>query len=163
MNNGRTLFFGKALPNADEDSIAECDRLIRMINTSLDVTETEAGVTNRRHTEFDVTSVVDDACELIETVAEEKGITLTTQLDNACLFTGDFNCIQRMVANVLDNAVKYTPSGGKIYVSMALENNLLNLDFMDNGVGLDEADYDNIFNRFYRINPSRASNGCGWA
>ena len=132
-----------------------------MINTSLDVAETEAGVGMRSRGEIDMKSLVNDACELFEDVAEEKGISMTTDLDVQCSVVGDVMSIQRMVANVLDNAIKYTTSGGNINTSLKVKDNVMELLVTDCGVGVDKQDYEKIFNRFYRVDPSRSSSGCG--
>lgn len=146
---------------AAKDSIAECDRLIKMINTSLDVVETEAGVITRARAEFDVHTLVDDACELFEPVADEKNISLTTDIKTQCKVFGDVTSVQRLVANVLDNAIKYTRPGGMINVQMTSNNDEIEVLVTDNGIGVDSKDYENIFSRFYRVDPSRTSSGCG--
>lgn len=66
-----------------------------------------------------------------------------------------------MVANLLDNAIKYTLSGGTIQVSLDVVDDRLELKLSDNGMGIDEADIGSIFNRFYRAEPSRSGTGCG--
>ena len=151
----------KQFKQVAEDSIAECDRLIKMINISLDVAETEAGLGMRGRGEFDMKSLTADACELFEPVAEEKGISMTTELQVSSTVVGDVNSIQRMVANVLDNAIKYTQPNGHINVVLTSNSKVMELLVTDSGVGIDEQDYEKIFNRFYRVDPSRSSSGCG--
>lgn len=146
---------------AAENTVAECDRLIKMINTSLDVAETEAGVTIRPHEQFDMAELVRDACELFEPMAEELGINLEHAVEGSVQFEGDLTALQRMLGNVLDNATKFTSSGGVVSVSLAQDRDLLEVTVRDSGIGIDASDYDQIFHRFYRVDPSRSSSGCG--
>jgi signal transduction histidine kinase len=70
--------------------------------------------------------------------------------------------IQRMIANLLDNAIKYTPAGGKIEVAVDSKNELtLQLNVRDNGIGISKEDLPHIFERFYRCDPSRSQAGTG--
>ena len=70
--------------------------------------------------------------------------------------------LQRMLANILDNAVKYTPSGGKIDVSVAeTKNHNITISIKDTGVGISGADLNRIFERFYRCDQSRSQPGTG--
>ncbi|MBX2882277.1 MAG: HAMP domain-containing histidine kinase [Granulosicoccus sp.] len=155
-------------PSTDEfgrqaaaDTIAECDRLIRMINLSLDVAETEAGVGGAQRVTVNMTELVEDACELFEAVAEQKNLELSKQLKNSLWIFGDFNSLQRMVANILDNAIKFTSSGGEVAVTLYNRDDKLVLIIRDTGIGIDEENLEGVFNRFFRVDPSRTSSGCG--
>jgi len=144
-----------------ENTIAECDRLIKMIDTSLDVAETEAGVARSTLTHFDLVTLVQDACELFESVAEENKLVLAHNLQSSVQMLGDVNGIQRMVANLLDNAIKHTPEGGRIDVEIRINDYSIEITVIDSGIGIDECNYESIFNRFYRVDPSRSDAGCG--
>jgi signal transduction histidine kinase len=70
--------------------------------------------------------------------------------------------LQRMLANILDNAVKYTPSGGEVEVSLAgNEKNEIIISVRDTGIGISEADLPHVFERFYRCDRSRSQPGTG--
>jgi len=142
-------------------AISECDRLITMIDTSLDVSETEAGVVHSLPVDINMVELLRDACELFEALAEEKRIGISRNFLNVCIVSGQLNSVQRMIANLLDNAVKYTSYGGSIDVAMSKAEGILSIEISNTGFVIDENNYENIFNRFYRVDSSRSSDGCG--
>ena len=144
------------------DTLDECDRLIKLINTTLDVAEAEAGVANTLKETINLSKLTADACELFEPVAEEKNIDLTYKLASDCHLTGNRQNLQRMLANLLDNALKYTLSAGK--VGIVLENQLeaIHITITDTGPGISETDQHRVFERFFRCDESRGrTDGCG--
>ena len=151
---------------ADWESLAigtteECDRLLEMINTTLDIAEAESGAVRLRIADIDLVTVVLDACELFQTVAEDKQITLTTNLPAQCLVQGDLQRLQRVVANLLDNALKYTPTEGQVAIGLVEEKHTVALSVEDTGVGMSADELPHIFRRFYRCDHSRSERGNG--
>lgn len=143
-------------------TIEECDRLLDMINTMLIISKTEAGVKGSPGRELDLGSVVKDACALFQPVAEEKGIKMSRDIAGSFSITGDNRMIQRMIANLLDNAIKYTPHKGTIEVSIHHDGGeSIRVSIKDSGIGISEKDLPHIFERFYRCDPSRAETGIG--
>ena len=143
------------------NTIEECDSLIEMINTMLDITEAEAGVNGTTDEEFDVVTIISEACELFRPVADEKRIELTYSLPDVLPFQGAKKKMQRIVTNILENAIKYTPEQGKIAVSATAENGKIQIVFNDTGVGIPDEDMPHIFERFYRCDRSRPQGGVG--
>lgn len=143
-------------------TIEECDRLLDMINTMLVISKTEAGVNKLDTQEMDITAVVRDACELFQSPAEDKNIRLICDVPGNFSISGDNRLIQRMIANLLDNAIKYTPAGGSVHVSVHPQNNhCVAITFKDTGMGIADGDISRIFERFYRCDPSRSEAGIG--
>lgn len=142
-------------------TMEECDSLIDMINTMLDITEAEAGVNGAADEKFDLVELISEACELFRPVAEEKRIELGYNFPEAILFRGVRKKMQRVVTNLLENAIKYTPEQGAVNVSASVRDGEVVIAFKDNGIGISEKDLPHIFGRFYRCDRSRTQSGVG--
>ncbi|MGD8961637.1 MAG: HAMP domain-containing sensor histidine kinase [Desulfobacterales bacterium] len=142
-------------------TIEECDTLIDMINTMLDITEAEAGVNGDQPEEFELVELIHEACELFRPVAEVKKINLKTDLPESLAITSNRKKVQRIVTNLLENAIKYTPADGAVKVSAAAQNVEIRIEFEDTGMGISENDLPHIFERFYRCDRSRSQGGTG--
>jgi heavy metal sensor kinase len=160
-----TLTNGKSVgeyENMAASTIEECDRLLDMINTMLMISKTESGVDRLSLEEIDLAGLVRQACELFEPTAEDKRVTLSCDVPNKSHLVGDNRMIQRMLSNLLDNAIKYTPSGGKVSVSVSGNDERYALiTVKDTGIGISPNDLPRIFDRFYRCDQSRSTPGIG--
>jgi heavy metal sensor kinase len=160
-----TLTTGKSLgdyENMAASTIEDCDRLLDMINTMLLISKTEAGVEKPSREEVDIAALIRQACEIFQPIAEDKNVRLSHRAAEKTLIFGDTRMLQRMLSNILDNGVKYTPSGGKIKVSLTeSESRDLVISVNDTGVGISKADLPRIFERFYRCDQSRSQPGTG--
>ncbi len=143
------------------NTIEECDSLIEMINTMLDITEAEAGVNGTTDEDFNVVTIITEACELFRPIADEKNIEITYNLPDALPFQGSKKKMQRIVTNILENAIKYTPEQGNVAVSAKTENGEVQIIFNDTGIGISDTDLPHIFERFYRCDRSRPQGGIG--
>ena len=144
------------------NTIEECDRLLDMINTMLVISRTEAGVNKLDAKKLDIGAVVRDACELFQAPAEDKDIRLICRAAGNFSISGDNRLIQRMIANLLDNAIKYTPAGGSVELTVDRANSDgVAVSVKDSGIGISEEDRPRIFERFYRCDPSRSEAGIG--
>ena len=142
-------------------TIEECDTLIDMINTMLDITEIEAGVNTAKMELFDLDILVSEACELFRPLATVKSIDLQLTVKNPLPFKGDRKRMQRVVTNLLENAIKYTPDHGSVAIAAVNENRQLRIDVKDTGTGISEKELPLIFQRFYRCDQSRSQSGVG--
>jgi signal transduction histidine kinase len=144
------------------NTMLECDRLLDMINTMLVISKTEAGVNKLDAKDLDIGAVVRDACELFQSPAEDKDLRLVCDVPGNFSISGDNRLIQRMIANLIDNAIKYTPAGGSIEVTVnTLNNDAVAIRVKDTGIGISEKDMPRVFERFYRCDPSRSETGIG--
>ena len=151
----------KDYENMAASTIEECDNLIEMINTMLDITETEAGVGEFKIEKVNLSRLILDACELFRPTANEKGVNIITILPDKLHCQGDRNKLQRLVTNLLENSIKYTESEGSVTISASLDNGQVNIIFEDTGIGISEKDLPKIFERFYRCDMSRSKAGIG--
>lgn len=147
--------------SAASDTIEECDRLSQMINSILDVAEAEAGALQVTKQKVNISQLVQDACELFEEVAEQKGIKLTCRLQKDCYIYGNIQELQRMLANLLDNAIKYTLANGQVSVALTCNRQNIEIMVLDTGVGIPESDQARVFDRFFRCDQSRTHDGFG--
>ncbi len=148
--------------NMAADTIEECDRLLDMINTMLIISKTEAGVGNIQFEGLDLAVIAREACALFGPLAEDSGLHLTCETVGACPFRGDLRMMQRMLSNLIDNAIKCTASDGQIAVKVALDaGRSIQVEVTDTGTGISETDLPLIFNRFFRCDESRSLPGTG--
>ncbi|OPY64976.1 MAG: Alkaline phosphatase synthesis sensor protein PhoR [Syntrophorhabdus sp. PtaU1.Bin050] len=141
--------------------VEECDRLLGMINTMLDISEAEAGVAKLNLERFDIAQMVRDVCELFEPIAEDKLIGLHINIPDSLFLSGDVRKLQRVVANLLDNALKYTEAHGTVRLSAEPNGTGVTLRISDTGIGISERDLPYVFDRFYRCDYSRSEQGSG--
>ena len=160
-----TLTTGKGIEEYESmaaGTVEECDRLLDMINTMLMITKAESGLHQLDEQQVDMARLVRDACELLEPVAEDKGLSLACEAPETSPVVGDPRMIQRILANLLDNAVKYTPSGGTVKVSLSEKGGeAVVVAVQDTGIGIPAGDLPHVFERFYRCDQSRSQPGTG--
>jgi signal transduction histidine kinase len=112
--------------------------------------------------QLDIANLVRDACDIFQSSAEDKGLTMVYNGPEHISLYGDIRLIQRMVANLLDNAIKYTPANGTIDVTLSSSSDQsVQLAIKDNGMGISGQDLERIFERFFRCDPSRSQAGTG--
>ncbi|MDX1609382.1 MAG: ATP-binding protein [Halofilum sp. (in: g-proteobacteria)] len=149
------------LQSLASDTIAETERMLEMINVTLDITEAESGAARLERSEFDLAEVVATATDLFQSVAEDRGITLRVERPAHCPYRGDRHRLQRVVANLLDNALKYTEPNGTVSVALLDRGDGIRLAIADTGCGVSPGELSRIFERFYRCDRSRSQPGNG--
>src|SRR6516225_10615763 len=98
------------------DCVEESDRVLTMLNTLMDVTEAEHGMMRLRRVKTSVSRLLEEVLEIYRLIAEEKRIEITTDFQGPCEANIDPDRVRQALANLTDNAVKYTPEGGKIEI-----------------------------------------------
>lgn len=156
-------------PNADPaaarealaDCVEESERVLAMLNTLMDITEAEAGMMKLHREPVDLCQLVCEVTELYQYVAEERKISIHTELPDRCKVNADRNRIRQVFANLLDNAIKYTPDGGSVTISVRDEANQAVTIFRDTGMGIPAEEQEKIWARLYRGDKSRSQRGLG--
>ena len=143
------------------DCMEESERVLSMLNTLMDIAEAESGTMQLRRESVDLCHLVREVVEMYEYVAEEKGITVTVDLPQPCQAMVDPNRMRQAFGNLLDNAIKYTPAGGKVTISIGAGPGEAVVQIRDTGVGIPEAEQSKIWDRLYRGDKSRSQRGLG--
>lgn len=141
--------------------IEECDRLLGLVNTLLDISEAEAGLNALDYSDVDLGSLMTQAADLFRSVAEARSVDLVVPSFPPVRIPGDTRKIQRILANLVDNAIKYSPAGGKVELILELDGDAAVIHVRDAGPGIPPADLPHIFTRFYRGDQSRSLQGNG--
>jgi heavy metal sensor kinase len=142
--------------------VEECDRLVEMINTMLEIAQTDSGARLFDKSQVNLAEIVQRGFDLFHTMAEDKSITYTLNLpETEFIVSGDISRLQRVISNLLDNAIKFTPTGGSIAVEVEKREAWVFLRFKDTGIGIPEDQQERVFDRFYRGDPSRSIDGNG--
>ena len=154
-----------AEPAATREALADCleesERVLSMLNTLMDITEAEAGMMKLQREPADLCQLAREVVELYEYVAEEKKIAVHTELPAPCEAPVDRIRMRQVFANLLDNAIKYTPSGGSVTISVRDESGQAIVRFLDTGIGIPIEEQDKIWSRLYRGDKSRSQRGLG--
>jgi heavy metal sensor kinase len=143
------------------DCIEESDRVLTMLNTLMDITEAEHGMMRLHRERCSVSELVNDVAEIYRLIAEEKGIEITTDFHDHCFADVDPNRMRQALANLIDNAVKYTPEGGHVTVACLQVEQSVEVSIKDNGIGIPPQDQPRIWDRLYRGDKSRGQRGLG--
>ena len=143
------------------DVLAQTDAALVVFDTLLKIATAEARTDPADLEPVDIASLASDAAEFYEPVAEEKGIALDVDTDGPARIRGQPQLLAQAIANLLDNAVKHTPAGGRITVTIANRGDGVDLAVADTGPGIPEADRERVLERFVRLEESRSSPGAG--
>ncbi len=143
------------------DCVEESDRVLVMLNTLMDISEAESGTLQLRREPVALTDVVARAIDLYRDVADAKGVTLAAAAPADILVTADRTRLEQVAANLIDNAVKYTPAGGRVDVDVRRDDTAAVLRVRDNGPCIPAHELGRIFDRLFRGDSSRAERGLG--
>jgi signal transduction histidine kinase len=143
------------------DSVEESDRVLTMLKTLLDVAEAESGLMKLSSQKIDLVQLIREAMELYEYIADEKQITVQATLPLECEAFVDPVRIRQVLANLLDNALKYTNSGGTVTIEAHADRDMAHVTFRDTGIGISPEEHGKIWERLYRSDKSRSQRGLG--
>jgi len=141
--------------------IEEADRITAMLNTLMDITEAETGTMKLTLEKVNMVTLIEDSVDLYGYVAEEKGITIHTTMPEELYVTADGNRLRQVLSNLLDNAIKYTQSEGKIHIEAFQKHQHVTVLIRDTGIGITAEELPKIWERLYRGDKSRSQRGLG--
>jgi len=160
QSQGRLLAGGQDASEI-ERAIVETDRLIATFNALLLIAETDAGASRAAMTALDLDGVASDVAELYEPLAEEKGVQLSLEIGTSAHIEGNRSLVAQALANLVDNAIKYTQCGGRAVIRVAQDRDGVVLSVADSGPGIPVEDRARAVERFVRLEASRSSPGTG--
>ncbi|MBS0213514.1 MAG: HAMP domain-containing histidine kinase [Proteobacteria bacterium] len=143
-----------------EEATAETDQLLSTFSALLRLTRIEAQTAQADDPEFALEPVVQDAAELYAPIATQRGIELDMHTAG-CNLRGDADQLFQLVANLLDNALKYATRGTRVILILAVDAQAVLIVVGDHGAGIPEADRERVFDRFVRLEKHRGSAGSG--
>lgn len=141
--------------------LEECDQMLHLINTMLEISQTEAGAKALERHPMDGAVVAEDVVELFRPAAEDKGLHLSLLASGSAPAVGESARIKRALAHLVDNAIKYTPAGGEIRVTCRQDGRFIGIAVQDTGPGIPPELREAVFGRFYRADASRTEPGNG--
>jgi signal transduction histidine kinase len=139
----------------------ESERIITMLNTLLDISEAESGVMQLDCREIEIYALLENIVDAYSLVADDKSIHIRIDGDRMLKAMIDPNRMSQALANVIDNAVKYTPAGGEIDIGFYVQGDNVIIRIQDNGTGIDPAELPRIWDRLYRGKQNGNQRGLG--
>lgn len=143
------------------DCVEESDRVLEMLKVLLDVAEAEAGMMRLTRTTTDVRLLLMEVMDLYGYVAEEKSVELVLEPGEPCPADVDPARMRQVIANLLDNAIKYSPAGSKVTLRARHPQPEVIVEVQDTGMGITPEERDRIWQRLYRGDKSRTERGLG--
>ena len=148
--------------DAVENAIAESKGMLATFGALLRIAEVEAGARRVGFTTVDLTTVAADVTDFYEPLAERNHISLSLEADGVSAeMPGDPSLLFEAMGNLVDNAIKYTPAGGRVTLRIFSGNDRLGIEVTDTGPGIPETDRDIVLRRFHRIEKCRHTPGSG--
>jgi signal transduction histidine kinase len=143
------------------DCIDESDQILKMLNTLMDISEAETGIMKLDLKVFDLTTVIEETVDVYNYLAEEKDVTIQRRVPSNLCLKADPNRIRQVIGNLLDNAIKYTPAGGKVELNAHVDGRDTVITVKDTGIGIPPEDLPRIWDRLFRGDQSRSVSGLG--
>ena len=142
-----------------ESTVGECERLSRIVDNLLFVARVDAAREPIARKRFDGRTAIEKIAEFYQTIAEERHITISCS--GEARIYADPDLFERAVGNLLDNALRFTPEHGSIHIALSENDGQFELAVGDNGCGIAPEHLPRVFDRFYRADSSRGSDGAG--
>jgi len=138
-----------------EDLLEEIERLSRLVSQLLFLSREDTGIGVGEFRSVRLDDVVRDVGEHMQVAAREKSVKLVVDLPDPCRVSGDADRLRQLFFNLLDNAIKYTQPDGEVTVQSVPANGQARVTVADTGIGIPSDHLPHVFDRFYRVDPSR--------
>jgi len=143
------------------DCIEESEQILEMLTALMDISEAETGVLMLNREFVNISSLLVRVADMYQYVAEERGLTLNLSTPDELYTTIDPNRMSQALANLLDNAIKYSYDGGEINIEATNNKHELVIRITDTGIGISKKDLSRMWDRLYRSDHSRSQKGLG--
>jgi signal transduction histidine kinase len=143
------------------DAIEEADRVLVMLNALMDISEAESGAMALKREPVRLSDIVGRTLELYRDVAESRNVELRSQVAGDAIVVGDRVRLEQVTENLVDNAVKYTPAGGRVDIDVSRNGPEVVVEVRDTGAGIPAAELPRIWERLFRGDASRGERGLG--
>lgn len=157
-NPGETI---ESQSNWLENIQSEVGRMSKLVEELLFLARSDSDTDAAVKIEFNLTGALTQVCELFSPFAEEKGLTLTHDIESNIFFTGHEGHLKQLTTILLDNAMKYTPAQGEVSLRLHQTVTELVITVSDTGIGIPEEHHEKIFERFYKLDKARTKNDNG--
>jgi signal transduction histidine kinase len=143
------------------ECVEEADRVNAMLHTLMDISEAETGTMALTREPVPLSALVQQTVDLYEDAAEDRAIVIETEVDEGLVVPVDRTRMRQVLANLLDNAVKYTPEGGRVRIRARAHDGRAVLTVEDTGPGIPPDELPRVWERLYRGDRSRSTRGLG--
>ena len=135
----------------------ETDRMTRLVKDLLLLSKLDYSLKDMPKEDFDIALMITSLTERLAITSKEKQQSLIYEPTNALpLYTGSPDRIEQVLINIITNAIKYTPQGGRVLITTMYMYNSITIKVIDNGIGIPEENLEHIFERFYRVDKARS-------
>jgi heavy metal sensor kinase len=149
----------RALPELSDragSALEEVDRLAKIVDALFAISRLDAGESQQEWARFDLASLAVGTTDQMSLLAEDKGVAVACNAEGKVSVDGDRARIKQVVVNLLDNAIKYTPSGGSIRLNVLAREGKAIIEVVDTGIGIPAAALPHVFERFFRVDQARS-------
>ncbi len=133
----------------------ESNRMITLVNSLLDLSKMEAGMTTYNFTRTDIATLLGESLHPLMPLAEAKSISIDNQIDSLPMVNADQDRLMVVFQNIIGNALKFTDSHGRIKLAADIKGNFVEIRVQDSGIGISQNDLDKIFLKFRQIIPTK--------